>query len=105
MDLLLDVDGDDGDLEVGGVLLIFPFPDELRIERWVPRVEHLRRRRFVRRHEPAQFLRRDIDARVLVLDRINGCRTGCFLRLLRHGDARNVTGYLELEYARRAGST
>src|SRR5688572_12856804 len=86
MTLLLDVDGDDGDFERGGVLLVLPFPYELRIQRGVARVEPLRRRRLVGRDEPAQFLGRDVDARVLVLHCVDRSWTRGLLRLFRHGD-------------------
>jgi hypothetical protein len=37
--LLLDIDRDDRYLEIGGVLLVLPFPDELGIEARIARVE------------------------------------------------------------------
>jgi hypothetical protein len=68
MDLLLDVDRDDRDLERLAVLLVLSLPNELRVERRVPRVEESLRRLLLRANELAQLFGRDVDALVLVLD-------------------------------------
>ena len=74
VDLLLDVDRHDRHGEVGAVLLVLALPDELRVERRVARIQHVLRCGFVRGDEIAQLLSRDVLARVLVLDRLDGRR-------------------------------
>src|ERR1700693_4459775 len=75
VDFFLNVDRDDGDGEVLAVLLVLAFPDELRIEGGVARVEHRLWRFFLAANEFAELLRRDVDPLVLVLegfDRLDG---------------------------------
>src|SRR5690349_9698708 len=65
VNLLLDIDGNDGYLEVARVLLVLALPHELRIERRVARIPHLRGRLLVLLDEAAQLLRRNVRPRVL----------------------------------------
>ena len=59
---------DDIDFEWLAVLLIFPLPYELRVERWIAGIEHLRRLGLVRGDEVAEFLGRDVLPGLLVPD-------------------------------------
>ena len=47
--------------------LVPPLPDRLRIERRIARMKHRLRRLLVLRDEVAQFLGRNVDARVLLV--------------------------------------
>ena len=72
VNLLLDVDGHDGDGQVFPVLLVLALPDELRIERRVARIEHGLGGLLLLGHEVAQFLGGDVFALVLVADGLDG---------------------------------
>ena len=67
MHLLLDVDRNDGHLERARILLVLPFPHELRIERRIARIAHRLRRLLVFRDEVAQLLGRNVDARIFLV--------------------------------------
>ena len=68
LDDFLDVDRDDVDFERFPVLLVLALPDELRVERRVAGIEHLRRLRLVVGDEVPEFLGRDVLALFLVPD-------------------------------------
>src|SRR5208337_4602412 len=66
LDDFLNVDRHDVDFERFPVLFILALPDELRVERRVAGIEHLRRLRFILGHEVPQLLGRDVLAGVVM---------------------------------------
>src|SRR5438093_972215 len=91
MDLLLDVDRHNGHGEVLSVLPVLALPHQLWVERSVAGIQERLRHHLVVLHEVTQLVGRDVHARILVADSLNGARSlgtppelTFLLRFLRH---------------------
>src|SRR5574337_1183468 len=84
VDLLLDVDRYDWDGEVLAVLFVLPFPDQLRIEGGIARVEHGLGGQFFVGHKVPQLLGGDIGSLILVPNRFDFGRSRFLLSHTRY---------------------
>jgi hypothetical protein len=88
MNLLLNVDRHDRHLERVPILFVLAFPDQLRIERRIARVQHRLRRLLGVGDKVAQLLRGNVHPLVAVLECGDGDRCVFLVVAWRHGRVR-----------------